>query len=69
MHYIECQVNGQSMRLPANSNVTDLLESMHIRSQRIAVERNRQVIMRSLWDQTYLQPDDRIEIVRAVGGG
>lgn len=35
----------------------------------VAVARNGEVVPRPCWDQTAVQPDDRIEIVHIVRGG
>jgi thiamine biosynthesis protein ThiS len=35
----------------------------------VAVARNGEVVPRPSWDQTAVQPDDRIEIVHIVRGG
>jgi sulfur carrier protein len=42
---------------------------MGLEGKRIAVERNGEVVPRSLYPQTRLASGDRIEIVGAVGGG
>jgi sulfur carrier protein len=35
----------------------------------LAVAVNREVVPRQLWPQHVLQPSDRVDIVRAIGGG
>ena len=37
--------------------------------QRIAVERNGEIVPKSLYDKTVLEDGDEIEIVSCVGGG
>ncbi|HEB89108.1 MAG TPA: sulfur carrier protein ThiS, partial [Deltaproteobacteria bacterium] len=37
--------------------------------RRVAVAVNRQVVVRSRYDETELSEGDRIEILEAVGGG
>ncbi|MDF3036543.1 MAG: thiS, partial [Paucimonas sp.] len=35
----------------------------------LAVAINREVVPRSQWVERVLQPSDRVDIVRAIGGG
>jgi len=38
-------------------------------SERVAVERNLEILPRARWDLTPVEPDDHYEIVHFVGGG
>jgi sulfur carrier protein len=49
--------------------VKGLLESLGISGQRIAVAINRDVVPRSAFETQRLTTDDRVEILKAVGGG
>lgn len=51
--------------------LSDLLGDAGVDGARggIAVARNGEVVPRALWDQTRVEPDDRIEIVHIVRGG
>ncbi|MCI0655727.1 MAG: sulfur carrier protein ThiS [Acidobacteria bacterium] len=62
-------VNGNPRVVPEGSTVTSLLRLLELPEGRIAVERNRGIIPRSLHSQTQLSEGDRIELVRFVGGG
>lgn len=62
-------VNGESREVPENLNLTALLEWLKLPTDRVAVERNREIAARSTWDATLIQPDDRLEVVHFVGGG
>lgn len=63
------QVNGESLDLPTNITLTELIEHLALAPERLAIELNRQVIRRADWPQTTLKEDDRVEIVHFVGGG
>ncbi|MDR9432547.1 MAG: sulfur carrier protein ThiS [Spiribacter sp.] len=63
------QVNGNPQTLPEGSSIETLLEQLKLSGQRIAVEHNEDVIPRSEYAQTALQAGDRVEIIRAIGGG
>lgn len=62
-------VNGEEQRLPEAITVTELIESIGLADQRIAVEVNREIIPRGEYGETRLAEGDRVEIVRAIGGG
>lgn len=62
-------VNGQPLEVPQGTTVAALLGSMDNAGRRVAVERNGEIVPRSLHATTLLAPGDRLEIVIAVGGG
>ncbi|MGB0468340.1 MAG: sulfur carrier protein ThiS [Pontibacterium sp.] len=62
-------VNGETMQLSSPNNLKQLLEHLRLGEKRIAVELNREIIPRSQHENTRIREGDRIEIVRAIGGG
>jgi sulfur carrier protein len=62
-------VNGSARELPDGTTVSGLLEDMALTGRRIAVERNGEIVPKSLHAHTPLADRDRLEIVVAVGGG
>jgi thiamine biosynthesis protein ThiS len=66
-------LNGQDFDLPDATTIAGLVElrkqSGHLRTSAYAVERNKEVVVRSQHDSSRLQPGDRVEIVVMVGGG
>lgn len=66
-------LNGQDFELPAGTSVASLVkmrqQSGHLRTPAYAVERNKQLVVRSQHETTSLEPSDRVEIVVMVGGG
>jgi len=66
---MEVFVNGSARDLPDGSTVAELIEMMGLAHLRLAVEINREIIPRSAYPEHRLKPGDRIEIVRAIGGG
>ena len=66
----EIVVNGAVRRLPARPDtVGDLVRALNLAGKRIAVERNGEIVPKGRYDETVVGPDDRFEIVAAVGGG
>lgn len=66
---IRVEVNGDAREMPASSTIVDLLETLELGGQRVAVAINRDVVIRSRHAETRLTDGDRIEILEAVGGG
>lgn len=66
---IEIQLNGEPHRVAAGSTVSDLIAQLDLGGRRIAVEYNLEILPKSEHPRTALAPQDRIEIVHAIGGG
>lgn len=62
-------VNGTERTCADLARVTDLLAELDLVGRRVAVERNGEIVPRSMHASVMLQPGDQIEIVVAVGGG
>jgi sulfur carrier protein len=62
-------VNGREREVPQGITISELLKLLELPQGRIAVERNREVVPRSLHDLLRLSEGDRLELVRFVGGG
>lgn len=66
---IEVTVNGEVRRIAAGATVAALLDQMQLAGKRIAVERNGEIVPKSLHGAVALTAGDKFEIVVAVGGG
>jgi thiamine biosynthesis protein ThiS len=66
---IEVTINGKARHLEQETSLTDFLKSHDISNLMIAVEHNGQIIDREQYSQVVLRAGDRLEIVRAIGGG
>lgn len=62
-------VNGEAREARAGQTLLALLESLDINPLKVAVERNLEIVPKSLFAETALAADDRLEIVQFVGGG
>ena len=62
-------INGEARQLNGSVNVTELVVQMGLDPAKIAVERNLEVVPRSLYQDTTLAEGDRLEIVHFIGGG
>ncbi len=66
---IQLNINGQPQQFESPINLTQLVEHLELQGKRIAIERNGEIIPRSLFAGQMLEHGDRLEIVVAVGGG
>lgn len=69
MSAIEIELNGEKRGLSAALSVAALLDELGLDTRKVAVERNAEIVPRSLYGATALAPGDRIEIVHFIGGG
>ncbi len=69
---MKLQINGEEREFP-NSPVpftlAALVESLGMKSDRVAVELNHEIVPRARWSDTTLNEADRLEVVHFVGGG
>lgn len=66
---MEIELNGAPHALADNQNVQDLIAALDLANKSLAVAVNRQIVPRQSWAQRMLAPGDRVDIVRAIGGG
>jgi sulfur carrier protein len=71
---MKVQINGEERTFadpvpPAQFTLAALVEALNMKSDRVAVELNREIVPRERWPQTLLKDGDRLEIVHFVGGG
>lgn len=62
------QVNGEPREVAA-ATVLALVEELGLDARKVAVERNLEIVPRSLHGTTALAEGDRVELVQFVGGG
>ena len=62
-------INGKEQTFDDSLNVTQLVEQLGMKGDRVAVELNRDIVPRAQWAETTLNDGDRLEIVHFVGGG
>ena len=66
---IKIFINGDLKKFPSETNIVSVLESLNISSKHIAIEINENLVFRSDWQETNLKDGDKVEIVKAIGGG
>jgi thiamine biosynthesis protein ThiS len=66
---VRLTVNGEEREVAAATTVEALVALLGLDRRKLAVERNLEIVPRSLFAATRLVDGDRIEIVAFVGGG
>ena len=67
---IAIEVNGEMRQVAPDATVAELVEALGLPpGQAMALAVNRSVLPRQQWPQRRLQAQDKIDIVRAIGGG
>jgi len=62
-------VNGTPTEIPLDLNIYMLLDELGVQKKHIAIEINENIIFKTDWESTKLEEGDKIEIVKAIGGG
>ncbi len=66
---ITIALNGDAYQLEKENSLAALIATLNLSGQAIAVAVNRQIIPRAQWQNQLLQAQDKVDVVRAIGGG
>jgi sulfur carrier protein len=65
-------INGRDREfagLETDSRLHHVVELLQLKADRVAVERNGEIVPRAQWVDTRVQDGDKLEVVQFVGGG
>jgi sulfur carrier protein len=62
-------LNGRPHELAGAPTVDELIETLSVKANQVAVALNGEVVRRREWPATRVRDGDVVEVVRAVGGG
>jgi len=62
-------INGERKEIPEGLTVAALLNHLEMSVDRVAIERNLEILPRARWPETHVSSNDSFEIVHFVGGG
>jgi thiamine biosynthesis protein ThiS len=64
-------INGEGRDFETGGvlSLSALVEKLGMKSDRVAIELNRDIVPRDRWPDVQLKEGDRLEIVHFVGGG
>ena len=66
---IKIILNGTSRSLQKTISVYDLMRSLKLSADKVAIELNKEIINKKIIKKLYLKNNDKIEIVHFIGGG
>lgn len=66
---MQIQLNGTSIDIPDALSARELLDRLELAGRRVALEVNGEIVPRSTHPGYRFRPDDKVEIVHAIGGG
>lgn len=62
-------LNGEVKEIPNELTATQLVDMLQMSNDRIAMEVNQEIVPRSDYKNFVFSDGDKVEIVRAIGGG
>lgn len=62
-------LNGTRREVPDASTLAELIASLGLEGAALVAEVSGQIVLPDAYAATTLKPDDRVELVRFVGGG
>lgn len=62
-------INGEKKEFAAPMPVSELVSVLGLDTRKVAIERNLEIVPRSVYESVALQEGDAIEIVQFIGGG
>jgi thiamine biosynthesis protein ThiS len=62
-------INGENREFRSIATLSDLVNQLGMKPDRVAIELNRELVSRDRWAATQLSTGDKLEIVHFVGGG
>jgi sulfur carrier protein len=66
---IEIELNGAPHKVPPQQTLNQLVDALELTGQALALAVNRNVVPRQQWPECVLRAQDKVDIVRAIGGG
>ena len=66
---IKIILNGKSRSLQNTTSVYDLMRSLKLPTDKVAIELNKEIINKRTIKSLYLKNKDKVEIVHFIGGG
>ena len=66
---MQITLNGEPYKLAGTTSISALLETLELDIEKVAVERNMEILPHSLYANTELSEGDTLEIVHFIGGG
>ena len=69
LNVAKIQLNGKQFQINAGINLNELLNSLKIKINKVAIEVNGAIIEKGKYQKLQLNENDKVEIVHFIGGG
>ena len=66
---ISIELNGEVRTVSSSDSVQDLIDTLSLTNQALAIAINREVVPRAKWREHRFAGGDKVDVVRAIGGG
>lgn len=66
---IDIELNGEPRKVGEQESVQHLIAALELSNKAVAVAINREIVPRQQWAQRVFQASDKVDVVRAIGGG
>ena len=66
---MEITLNGEKFTLETGSNIVNLIDRLDLDVDKLAIERNLEIVPKSKFAMTIIEEGDKLEIVHFIGGG
>ena len=68
---IKVFINGKKYELNLKIHITlqHVIKLLYGKNKSIVLDYNKKIIQKNMWDNIYIQSNDKIEILTIVGGG
>ena len=66
---ISIELNGEVRSVGHSDSVQDLIDALSLTHQALAIAINREVVPRAKWREHRFISGDKVDVVRAIGGG
>ena len=69
LNVAKIQLNGNSFEIKRGANLNELLNKLKIQKNKVAIEVNGEIVEKNKYPNLILSKDDKVEIVKFIGGG
>ena len=69
LNVAKIQLNGDSYEINYGTNLNELLNKLKIQKNKVAIEVNGEIVEKNKYTNLILNKNDKVEIVKFIGGG
>ena len=69
LNVAKIQLNGDTFEINVGTNLNELLNKLKIQKNKVAIEVNGEIVEKNKYPNLILSKDDKVEIVKFIGGG